>query len=67
MATAHGNIKSYLHKYKISDSPMCCCKSREQTAEPHIVWLQTARARKRQSKICSIADRKRASEWKQTH
>jgi len=32
MVTGHGNIKSYLHKYKISDSPMCSCKSGAQTA-----------------------------------
>jgi hypothetical protein len=33
MVTAHGNIKSYLHKYKISDSPMCPCKNGEQTVD----------------------------------
>jgi len=33
MATGHGNIKSYLHKYKILDSPMCYCKSGEQTVD----------------------------------
>ena len=33
MVKGHGNIKSYLHKYKISDSPMCSCKSGEQTAD----------------------------------
>jgi len=37
MVTGHGNIKSYLHKYKILDSPMCSCKSREQTVD-HIVF-----------------------------
>ena len=36
MVTGHGNIKSYLHKYKILDSPMCSCKSGEQTID-HII------------------------------
>jgi len=31
MVTGHSNIKSYLHKYK--KSPMCSCKSREQTVD----------------------------------
>jgi hypothetical protein len=26
MVTGHGNIKSYLYKYKIIDSSMCPCK-----------------------------------------
>jgi hypothetical protein len=33
----HGNIKSYFHKYKILDNPMCSCKSAEQTAD-HIIF-----------------------------
>jgi hypothetical protein len=33
MVTGHGNIKSYLHKYKNIDSPMCSCKSGEQTID----------------------------------
>jgi hypothetical protein len=37
MVTGHGNIKSHLHKYKIPDSPVCCCKSGEQTVD-HILF-----------------------------
>jgi len=33
MVTGHGNIKSYLYKYKIIDSPMCPCKIGEQTTD----------------------------------
>jgi len=33
MATGHGNIKTYLYKYKIVDSPMCPCKIGEQTTD----------------------------------
>ena len=32
-ATGHCNVKLYLHKYKILDSPMCSCKSAEQAAD----------------------------------
>jgi len=37
MVTGHGNIKSYLYKYKIIDSPMCPCKIGEQTRD-HILY-----------------------------
>jgi hypothetical protein len=37
MATGHGNIKSYLYKYKILQSPMCFCKSGEQSVV-HILF-----------------------------
>jgi hypothetical protein len=35
MVTGHGNIKSYLFKYKIKDSPTCFCKRGEQANRPH--------------------------------
>jgi len=31
--TGHGNIKSYLYKYKIIDTSMCPCKIGEQTTD----------------------------------
>jgi len=31
MVTGHGNIKTYLYRFKIKDSPMCSCKRGEQT------------------------------------
>jgi len=37
MVTGHGNIKSYLFKYKIKDSPICSCKRGEQTID-HILY-----------------------------
>jgi len=37
MVTGHGNIKSYLYKYKIIDSSMCPCKTGEQTTD-HILY-----------------------------
>jgi len=35
--TGHGNIKSYLYKYKVMDSPMCSCKRGEQTID-HVLF-----------------------------
>jgi hypothetical protein len=37
IVTGHGNIKSYLHKFKIIQSPMCSCKQGEQSVE-HILY-----------------------------
>jgi hypothetical protein len=37
MVTGHGNIKSYLYKYKILESPMRSCKCGEQTVD-HILF-----------------------------
>jgi len=37
MVSGHGNIKSYLYKYKIIDSPTCLCKKGEQTID-HIIY-----------------------------
>jgi hypothetical protein len=36
IVTGHGNIKSYLYKYKIIDSSMCHCKIGKQTTD-HIL------------------------------
>jgi hypothetical protein len=33
MVKGHGNIKSYLYKYKVIDSSMCPCKTGEQTTD----------------------------------
>jgi hypothetical protein len=37
MVTGHGNIKTYLHKYKIIQNPMCPCKQGEQSVD-HILY-----------------------------
>jgi hypothetical protein len=37
MLTGHGNIRSYLHKFKIIDDPMCVCKNGERTID-HILY-----------------------------
>ena len=33
----HGNIKAYLHKYKIIDDPTCPCRKGPQTVQ-HIIF-----------------------------
>ena len=37
IVTGHGNIKTYLYKYKIIESPMCSCDEREQSVD-HILY-----------------------------
>jgi len=37
ITTGHGNIKSYLFKYKIIDNPQCSCKKGEQMVQ-HIIF-----------------------------
>jgi hypothetical protein len=37
LVTGHGNIKAYLHKYKIQESPICSCKRGEQTVD-HVLY-----------------------------
>jgi hypothetical protein len=37
IATGHGNIKTYLHKYKILENPKCSCNKGEQMVD-HIIY-----------------------------
>jgi len=37
IVTGHGNIKTYLYKYKITESPMCSCEEGEQSVD-HILY-----------------------------
>ena len=57
METGHGNIKSYLYKYKIIESTVPLQKRRRDN-RPYIVWLWTSGAGKRQKKSCSTKVRK---------
>ena len=36
MVTGHGNIRSYLHRFKIIETPICPCVTTEQTKDH---WL----------------------------
>jgi len=33
MVTGHGNINSYLHRFKISETPLCRCGTQDQTTD----------------------------------
>jgi hypothetical protein len=33
MVTGHGNIRSYLHRFKIIDTPVCTCSTTDQTTD----------------------------------
>ena len=37
IVTGHGNIKTYLYKYKIIESPMCSCEEGDQSVG-HILY-----------------------------
>jgi hypothetical protein len=37
MVTAHGNTRSYLHRFKFIESPVCPCANGNQTVE-HIMY-----------------------------
>ena len=37
IVTGHGNIRSYLHRFKIIDTPTCACDSSDQTID-HILY-----------------------------
>jgi hypothetical protein len=52
VVTGHGNVQSYLHKYKIVDSPLCSCKGGEQTVD-HILYDCKLLEQERDSLKCS--------------
>jgi hypothetical protein len=68
METGHGNITSYLFKYKIKDSPTCSCKRGEQTID-HIIFVceLVEKERKRQTKSRSTAVGKLARKHRYTY
>jgi len=37
IVTGHGNIRTYLYEYKITDSPVCSCDEGEQSVD-HIIY-----------------------------
>ena len=46
IVTGHGNIKSYLHRFKIIDTPNCPCGNGNQTTE-HITRMYNTTRRQR--------------------
>jgi hypothetical protein len=55
MVTGHGNIKSYLHRFKIIDAPGCPCGNDIQTTE-HILLECAILHEERESLIASVAE-----------
>jgi hypothetical protein len=37
IVTGHRKTKAYLHRFKLTDNPMCPCKEGQQTSE-HIIY-----------------------------
>jgi len=37
MVTGHGNIRSYLHRFKILETPTCPCGTKDQTID-HLLY-----------------------------
>ena len=37
MVTGHGNIRSYLYRFKILETPLCSCGTEEQTID-HLLY-----------------------------
>jgi hypothetical protein len=37
MVTGHGNLKSYLHRFGLTDNPMCLCEEEEQMVD-HLIF-----------------------------
>jgi hypothetical protein len=37
LVTGHGKLRSYLHRFGITDNPMCLCEEEEQTSD-HLIF-----------------------------
>jgi ribonuclease HI len=54
MITGHGNLKSYLHKFKIIESPTCPCGKSEQTID-HFLFQCELLGKERDKLILGVA------------
>jgi hypothetical protein len=59
LVTGHGNIKSYLHKFKIIVNPKCSCNKGEQTVD-HIIYSFSLQEQERESLKAEIT---RSEQW----
>jgi hypothetical protein len=59
MITDHGNIKTYLHRFKLIDSPKCPCGHNDQTTE-HLLLDCTLLNKERDSLISAVS---RTDDW----
>ena len=37
MLTGHGKLKSYLHRFGLTDDPMCPCEEEEELTTDHLI------------------------------
>jgi len=55
LVTGHGKTRSYLHRFKLADDPMCLCNEGQQTSD-HIPFECNIFEAQRGSMIKKIAD-----------
>jgi hypothetical protein len=53
MVTGHGNIRSYLHRFKIIDTPICPCGTTDQTIE-HLLYECELLTKERDNLISAV-------------
>lgn len=54
LLTGHGRINSYLHRFRIKDSPMCVCEGGEQSVD-HIIYVcEKLKTQRETLKACVI-------------
>jgi hypothetical protein len=53
MVTGHGNIRSYLHRFKILDTPTCSCGTKDQTIN-HLLYECELLNKERDSLISTV-------------
>jgi hypothetical protein len=53
MVTGHGNIRSYLHRFKILDTPTCSCGTKNQTVD-HLLYEYELLNTERDSLISTV-------------
>jgi hypothetical protein len=54
MVTGHGNIKSYLHQFKIIETPLCPCGTKNQTID-HLLFECELLNKERDSSISTVS------------
>jgi hypothetical protein len=54
MVTGHGNIKSYLHRFKITETPLCPCGTKDQAID-HLLFECELLNQERDSLISTVS------------
>jgi hypothetical protein len=54
MVTAHGNTRSYIHRFKVTESPVCPCANGNQTGE-HIIYDCDKLSNERRNQIADLS------------